>query len=285
MSLTNTNIQLKRSKNTLNKLANIDLDFGEPLFVDNIENFADDGTLEDPVKAYLVLGRKARDGVPGEEVDVSKSPVLKALSQKNADNLVFYNSDDGSIVNEAGDQVPVNRVTVIEKKISELTEEDAGQYHILAQKEGDTLVYKFTDDLGIFINGRGITKGMAWNDYAETRPLIGEAEPGDIVCDVGGGFLQKSTEKYQACPHVVSDTYGQLIGEETDETIPIAVAGRVQVKVNNSSIKIGDCICAGANGVGEKMTRQEITNYPDRIVGVVCEIPRDDDSKVWINVK
>lgn len=284
MSLTNTNIQLKRSVNSLDRLKDIDLSFAEPLFVDNTELKDDQGHIKTPCKAYMVMGRKSKEGET-EGITVEKSPVFKALSPDMADNLVFYNAEDGSIINEAGEQVPVNRLTVIEKRISELTPEDAGKYHLLAQREGDTVVYKFTDDRGIFINGRGIMTGAAWNDYAETRPLLGEAEPGDIVCDVGNGFLEKSSEKYQSCPHVVSDTYGQLIGEERDDTIPIAVAGRVKVKIKHSNVKIGDCICAGSDGIGEKMTRQEITNYPDRIVGIVCEVPLDDDDKVWVNVK
>ena len=294
MSLTNTNIQLKRSTNTLNKLKDIDLDFAEPLFVDNTELLDDTtGKIKTPCKAYLVMGRKPKNGET--DITVEKSPVFKALSPEIADNLVFYNSDEGSITNEAGDQVPVNRLTTISKDISSLSSEDTEKYYILCQNNSDNVVYKFTlDDLGIFINGRGIMQGAAWNDYAELRKCIDKVEPGMIVCDNGDGTMSKSTEKLQPCAHVVSDTFGHLIGERAEDKVPIAVAGRVLVSVYDvGGLEIGDCICAGPNGLGYKMTRLEISNCPDRIVGTVCEIPigysKVDDvevkGRIWINVK
>ena len=77
MSLTNTDIQLKRSKNTLTELKDIDLNFAEPLFVDNTEIADDQGHLAKPCKAYLVMGRKQQ--TDDETVTVEKSPVFKAL--------------------------------------------------------------------------------------------------------------------------------------------------------------------------------------------------------------
>lgn len=293
MSLTNTDIQLKRSKNTLSKLKDIDLNFAEPLFVDNTEVADEQGHLAKPCKAYLVMGRKQQSD--SEEVTVEKSPVFKALSPDIADNLVFHNAEDGSITNEAGDQIPANRLTTISKTKDDLSNEDVHKYHILCQIDDDNTVYKFTlDDLGIFINGRGIMQGAAWNDYAEVRKISGKVpEPGMIVCDNGDGTMSTSSEKFQPCAHIVSDTYGQLIGEPSIEAAPIAVAGRVLVSLYDNNVEIGDCICAGRNGLGEKMTRQEIANYPDRIVGVVCEIPVgytkyngiDVRGRVWVNVK
>ena len=53
MSITNTDIQLRRSKNTLTELKDISLKFAEPVFVDNTEHDTD-GNLTSPVKAYLV---------------------------------------------------------------------------------------------------------------------------------------------------------------------------------------------------------------------------------------
>ena len=292
MSLTNTNIQLKRSLNSLARLKDIDLDFAEPLFVDNTELGDDQGHIKTPCKAYLVMGRKQKDGET-DSVTVEKSPVFKALSPDIADNLVFYNADDGSITNEAGDQIPVNRLTAISKTVSDLSSEDLRKYHLICQADDDNVVYKFTlDDLGIFINGRGIMQGAAWNDYAETRPIKGEAEPGQVVCDNEDGTVSLSKYKFQACGHIVSDTYGQLIGENKDDTIPIAVAGRVLVKIKDKDLAIGDCVCAGPDGFAEKMTRQEIISYPDRIIGTICEIPKSEyigtikvDDRVWVNVK
>ena len=295
MSLTNTDIQFKRSVNTPIELKDIDLNFAEPFFIDNTTH-ATDGTLENPVNAYLVLGRKSEDNTI-DNVTVGKSPVIKAMTLDRADNLVFYNSENKSITNEAGVEVPVNRLTTINKNISDLSKYDLSKYYILCQTDTDNVVYKFTlDDIGIFINGNGIMQGTAWNDYAELRDLVGEAQPGMVVCDNGDGSVSLSKEKLQPCAHVVSDTYGHLIGDrDKGSTIPVAVAGRVLVNIYNtiSDLEIGDCICAGRNGLGEKMTRQEIINYPDRIIGTVCEIPVgkvkygdvDIKGRVWINVK
>lgn len=304
MSLDNTNIQVKRSVNTLEELGSIQyedeqrglkLNFGEPIFVDNIElDNEKPGELGKVCDAYIVVGRKPQ--YETDEVTINNSPVFKALSQQRANNLVFYDTDQetggGCIINEAGEQLPVNRLTTIDITPDDLSDSDIAKYYILCQSEDDNVVYKFTlDDAGIYINGRGIMKGAAWNDYAETRVLEGQALPGQVVCDTGNGTVKLSEENYQACAHIVSDTYGHLIGNKNDDTVPIAVAGRVLISVNEE-VKLGDCICAGPNGIGKKMTRQEIISYPDRIIGVVCEIPKTEyvdsiavNGRVWVNVK
>ena len=297
MSLTNTDIQFKRSKHTLDELNGIQLNFAEPLFIDNLTHDSE-GKITAPYKAYLVVGRKP-DEEAGEEtasISAEKSPVFKAFSRDIVDNLVFYNAEDGSITNESGDQVAVNRLTTINKTINDLSIQDVGKYYILCQRTDNNQVYKFTlDDFGIFINGRGVLTGAAWNDYAELREISGDALPGQVVCDQGDGTVALSNKLYQPCAHVVSDTFGHLIGEKKEGMVPIAVAGRVLVALDSSiaeGVEVGDCVCAGLNGLAHKMTRQEIINYPDRIIGTVCEIPKDNfigsievDGRIWINVK
>lgn len=293
MSLTNTNIKLQRSVNTPAELASQELYFGEPLFIDNTTHNELDGKLLEPCNAYLVIGRKPSSET--DKVTVDKSPVIKAFTLDKSDKLVFYNSDNGSIINESNVELPVNRLTTASITDADLDATGANKYYILCQPEGDNRVYKFTfEDLGIFVNSRGISQGIAWNDYAELRRCNESVLPGQIVCDTGNGDVELSKERLQACAHVVSDTYGHLIGDNKEESVPIAVAGRVLVAMDNtlSSVKIGDCVCADANGLASKMTRKEIINYPDRILGVVCEIPNynnigsiDIDDRVWINVK
>ena len=289
MSQNNTDIQVKRSTYSLNSLKEIELLFGEPLFID--ETSVDSaGFLTDPVKAYLVMGRKLKDGETNV-VDVQRSPVFKALSKDMADNLVFYDADNGTIINEAGEELSVNRLTVQTITPNDLSDTDTSKYHILVQKDDDNTIQKFAlEDAGIFMSGKGIMRGAAWNDYAEFRICTEEVVPGQIVCDDGKGSVKLASEKLQACAHVVSDTYGHIIGDE-EGSVPIAVAGRVLVNVNEE-VKLGDCICAGPNGIGMKMSRQEIANFPDKIVGVVCEIPETEfidslaiNGRVWINVK
>lgn len=297
MSQYNTDIKFKRSKNTPDELSGEKLLFGEPIFIDNTVVNPSSGKLTDPCNAYLAIGRKPLTDT--EDVNVSNSPVIKAMSLDRADKLVFYKVDElgypSAIINEAGVELPVNRVIASSISEERLDPEDATKYHILCQPEGSDTVCKFTlEDIGIFINGRGIMQGAAWNDYAEVRKIKSKVTPGLVVCDSRDGYLELSSERLQACPHVVSDTYGYLLGEISEDNIPIAVAGRVLVAMDESmlDIKIGDCVCAGLNGLASKMTRQEIINYPDRILGTVCEIPSynhigsiDVDDRIWINVK
>lgn len=287
MSTTNTNIRLQRSINSLSDLTSQELSFGEPFFIDNT-SIDTDGLLTDPCNAYLVLGRKLKDGEVGS-INVGNSPVIKAFSPNKSDKFVFYN-DSGSITNESGEELPVNLLTTTE--LSSVNDEDLNKYYILCQRENssnDKHIYKFTlSDLGVFINGRGITQGIAWNDYAEFRKFDGDIIPGQVVCDEGDSTVSVSKERLQPCGHVVSDSYGHIIGDK-DNSVPIAVSGRVRVIVDDSfeALKLGDCVCASYNGLASKMTRQEIINYPDRILGVVCEDPNKDNTsnKVWINIK
>ena len=301
MSLTNTNIQFQRSINKIGDLQEkedeLKLNFGEPFFIDNIEkNLDSNGYLTEPVNAYLAIGRKPKD-IDGDvdAVSFKKSPVIKALSFDKSNKLVFYN-DSGQIVDESNNPLPADRLTTHSIIPSSLQGGD-DKYYILCQREKDEnnkpdpKIYKFElDNFGIFVNNRGIMHGAAWNDYAEYREIEGEALPGQVVCDTGFGTVKLSEKRLQPCAHIVSDTYGHIIGKK-DNSVPIAVAGRVLVNIDSNigNIQLGDCVCAGPNGFATKMTNQEITTCPDRILGVVCEVLDFDDTnniqKVWINIK
>ena len=141
----------------------------------------------------------------------------------------------------------------------------------------------------------GVLYGAAWNDYAEFREseII---EPGRVVIETGNGDLILSTERLQAGANVISDTFGFAIGETEDCRCPIAVSGRVLVYPNEDreSYKAGEPVCSGPNGTVSKMTREEVRDYPDRIVGTVSEIPNYEvwgqnnvkvNNRIWIKVK
>lgn len=131
--------------------------------------------------------------------------------------------------------------------------------------------------------------GAAWNDIAEFRE--GECEAGYCVCEDGNGKLIKSSKHLQKCPYVVSDTYGFAIGETEKCKLPIAISGRVLVN-SRESLKVGDVVCAGKDGYVEKMNRLEIILFPDRILGIVSEIPSYNvwndlvyvNNRIWIKV-
>ena len=135
--------------------------------------------------------------------------------------------------------------------------------------------------------------GAVWNDYAEYRQSEGHIEPGYIVYSDDDGILRKTKNRLQHFEGVVSDTFGFAIGETDKAKTPLAVAGRVLV-YTDEELHAGDVVCAGENGKASKMDNVEIANKPDRIVGIVSEIPTYEtwgeenvpvNGRVWIRVK
>ena len=138
--------------------------------------------------------------------------------------------------------------------------------------------------------------GAVWNDYAEYRAQKEKIEPGYCVASANNGEVYKTTEKFQACDGIVSDTFGFAIGETDNCQTPLAVAGRVLAycEGNRYDYNAGDTVCAGPNGKVVKMTREEIREWPDRIIGIVSEIPEYEtwgsgnvsvNGRIWIKVK
>lgn len=125
----------------------------------------------------------------------------------------------------------------------------------------------------------GKVTGAVWNDYAEYRQSK-DLEPGRVIIERGDGTLKRSTERLQPGAEVISDTFGFSIGETDKCKTPVAVSGRVLAYPleNKYSFKPGDPVCSGPNGTVSKMTREEIKEYPDRMIGTVSEIP---EYKVW----
>jgi len=77
---------------------------------------------------------------------------------------------------------------------------------------------------------------------------------------------------------------------------PIACAGRALVYTyeNRYDFRPGEAVCSGPNGTVSRMTREEMINNPDCIVGFVSEIPEykvwgtgnvEVDGRIWIKVK
>ena len=138
--------------------------------------------------------------------------------------------------------------------------------------------------------------GAVWNDYAEFRTQKETIEPGYCVASANNGQVYKTTEKFQACDGIVSDTFGFAIGETDECKTPLAVAGRVLAYFhgNREDYQAGDTVCAGPEGKVIKMTREEIKEYPDRIIGIVSEIPEYEtwgsgnvavNERIWIKVR
>lgn len=107
--------------------------------------------------------------------------------------------------------------------------------------------------------------GAVWNDYAERRIVEDEiVSPGQVVCETGRDTLALSTERMQPMGYVISDTYGMEIGKREQGAQPVAVAGRVLVKVqgDRGDYQVGDALCAAPGGVACKMTAEEAAANP-----------------------
>ena len=149
----------------------------------------------------------------------------------------------------------------------------------------------------VYVNhSTGVLMGAAWNDYAEYRETKTEIEPGRVVIETGNGDLVLSQERMAPAPNVVSDTFGFAIGQTEKCNTPIAIAGRALVYPfeDRENFKAGDVVCAGPEGTVSLMTREEIKEYPDRILGIVSEIPNYEtwgetnikvNNRIWIKIK
>lgn len=134
-----------------------------------------------------------------------------------------------------------------------------------------------------------------FNDYAECRTTI-DLTPGHVVVDQDDGSLACSSKRLQQGAQVISDTYGHLMGETDKAKTPIAVAGRVLVYTYQprENYHAGMAVCSAPDGTVDIMSRAEICEYPDCIVGIVSEIPQYEtwgsdnvkvDGRIWIKVK
>lgn len=137
--------------------------------------------------------------------------------------------------------------------------------------------------------------GAVWNDYAEFREAD-TTEPGYVVCENGDDTLSISNKRLQPGANIVSDTFGFAIGETDTAKTPIAVSGRVLAYPyeNRDMFKPGDAVCAAPGGTVSVMSREEIINYPERIIGTVSAVPTYEtwgtnnvpvNGRIWIKVK
>jgi fructose-1,6-bisphosphatase/inositol monophosphatase family enzyme len=149
----------------------------------------------------------------------------------------------------------------------------------MGNSNSPTLIGASTDKTnGIYMDwttNPPVLMGAAWNDYAEYRAQIDDIEPGYCVKSNDDGRVERTSEHMSICDGIVSDTFGFSIGKSDEYRTPLAVSGRVLAYCEGSraDYHAGDVVCASENGKVVKMTREEIKEYPDRIVGIVSEIP------------
>lgn len=146
-----------------------------------------------------------------------------------------------------------------------------------------------------YINTSGVLYGACWNDYAEYR-ASSDVKPGFVVVEKGDDTLELADGHMLPACSIVSDTYGFCIGETKQAKTPVAVSGRVLAYCSGdrNSYRPGDAVCSDFGGKVTKMTREEIKEYPDRIIGYVSSVPAYDtwgeedvavNGRIWIKVK
>ena len=136
--------------------------------------------------------------------------------------------------------------------------------------------------------------GGVWNDIAESRECVSYITPGNVVVEVGDDTVKSSDDRLIPGAMIASDTYGLAIGEFDDKHVPVAIAGRALAYFdgNVSDYKVGTPVCSGRNGMVSAMTREEVREYPDCIIGTVCSIPTYEEwngvkvnGRIWIKVR
>lgn len=138
--------------------------------------------------------------------------------------------------------------------------------------------------------------GAVWNDVAEFREVVGNDTPGTVVEEVGNDKMMATLQRYRPGCGVISDTFGFSMGKTEKAKTAVAIAGRVLVKYSGSKEDyfIGQAVCSGAKGMITPMSRAEIKEYPDAIIGYVSSFPSYEEwgtgnvkvgRRIWIRLK
>lgn len=134
-----------------------------------------------------------------------------------------------------------------------------------------------------------------WNDYAEYRECE-DLIPGTCVKENNNGCLTHTIARLTPGASIITDTFGYSQGKTEKANTPIAVSGRVLAYTYQprENYQAGQAVCSAPNGTIDIMTRDEIRDYPDAIVGIVSEIPDYEiwgsgnikvNNRIWIKIK
>lgn len=128
-----------------------------------------------------------------------------------------------------------------------------------------------------YIDSQGVHNAV-WNDFAEYRKSSCK-EPGRVVIDDGKGCLHLCNIRLAAGARIISDTFGCSVGISLEQDTPIGVGGRVLAYPyqDRNNYHVGDAVCSAPEGTIDIMTRDEIMMYPERILGIVSEVPEYEE--------
>ena len=265
------------------------------------------------IKNYPVAGKKTgirlRPNEDGTRLQIQNVRTVNIIPNGNKTYLVIEDPTDDDILNK--------RYTITgelsfspETSLTQDADLTPGMFNI---KENNTLKQSVLitgfdrsqnlvlgngnttkdDDNGVLVATK--VRGAVFNDYAEYRESLIK-EPGRCVIETGYGDLELSTKRLQLGGNIISDTFGFSIGETNKAETPIAVCGRVLAYPYEDRYKFtaGAAVCSGPNGTVSLMTREEIKEWPDAIIGYVSEIPEYKEwgtnkikvnNRIWIKIK
>ena len=265
------------------------------------------------IKTYPVAGKKTgirlRPNKDGTRLQIQNVRTVNIVPDGNKTYLVIEDPTDDDILNK--------RYTITgelnfspETSLTQDADLTPGMFNI---KENNTLKQSVLitgfdrsqnlvlgngnttkdDDNGVLVATK--VRGAVFNDYAEYRESLVK-EPGRCVIETGYGDLELSAKRLQLGGSIISDTFGFSIGETNKAETPIAVCGRVLAYPYEDRYKFtaGAAVCSGPNGTVSLMTREEIREWPDAIIGYVSEIPEYKEwgtdkiqvnNRIWIKIK
>ena len=267
------------------------------------------------IKAYPVAGKKTgirlRPNKDGTRLQIQNVRTVNIVPDGNKTYLVIEDptEDEGKTSQSFTISGPIKLTpATTTKKDIELT---AGMFNLYENDKflKQTVLVKGFDTSQNLVLGDGSktkngdngvlvakkVRGAVFNDYAEYRESLIK-EPGRCVIETGYGDLELSTKRLQLGGNIVSDTFGFSIGETNKAQTPIAVCGRVLAYPYEDNYKFtaGAAVCSGPNGTISLMTREEIKEWPDAIIGYVSEIPEYKEwgtdkiqinNRIWIKLK
>ena len=321
-------IKIKRTASTLSDVSTSKLKYGEPLYVkgDNTTNSNDGGTYlvtgysdDSGETVSRVQDCKVIKYQPQSFVDnalfysttatLSDNDIVVTLMNDKNETLqplvdssnVLYEYGNATNVEQALDSIysgdiPAGKTDKLKASVA-----SNQKYFVLGVNSSDADTYKDVyyannpsgtkNATGIYFDGSGVLMGAAWNDFAERRKC-GIKTPGICVVESPNGVLKASRRYRLPAAYIISDTYGMVIGEEDEKSVPIAVAGRVLAFVENKDkIKVGDALKTAPGGKLAKMNRLEVFLFPDRVVGHVSEIPSykewngvEVNDRIWVKL-
>lgn len=267
------------------------------------------------IKAYPVAGKKTgirlRPNKNGTRLQIQNVRTVNIVPDGNKTYLVIEDptEDEGKTSQSFTISGPIKLTpATTTKKDTKLT---AGMFNLYENDKflKQTVLVKGFDTSQNLVLGDGSktkngdngvlvakkVRGAVFNDYAEYRESLIK-EPGRCVVETGYGDLELSTKRLQLGGNIVSDTFGFSIGETNKAQTPIAVCGRVLAYPYEDKYKFtaGAAVCSGPNGTISLMTREEIKEWPDAIIGYVSEIPEYKEwgtdkiqinNRIWIKLK